>query len=85
MEPLAMHLSVSSPLAKALELFLQALIDESCKETRLASQKKLTTGHVKATILKQDKFDFLRDLVAGKHKAQEQPPEENGRRKRLAL
>ncbi|TPX63318.1 hypothetical protein SpCBS45565_g06685 [Spizellomyces sp. 'palustris'] len=52
-------------ISKALELFMQSLIDEACKEARGRSAKKLTTVHLKRTIMDVEKFDFLRDLVEG--------------------
>ncbi|KAJ3070126.1 hypothetical protein HK102_006749, partial [Quaeritorhiza haematococci] len=51
-------------VAQALELFMQTLVDETCKETRTRSAKKMTVAHLKKTILSTDKFDFLREIVA---------------------
>ncbi|KAG0305953.1 DR1-associated protein 1 (negative cofactor 2 alpha), partial [Dissophora globulifera] len=48
---------------KALELFMQSLIDEACMETRAKNAKRLTAAHLKKTILDKDEFDFLRDIV----------------------
>jgi len=33
-------------LAKALELFMQSLIDEACMETRAKNAKRLTAAHL---------------------------------------
>ncbi|KAG0315541.1 hypothetical protein BGZ97_008141 [Linnemannia gamsii] len=50
-------------ISKALELFMQSLIDEACMETRAKNAKRLTAAHLKKTILEKDQFDFLRDIV----------------------
>ncbi|KAF9920068.1 DR1-associated protein 1 (negative cofactor 2 alpha) [Linnemannia zychae] len=50
-------------ISKALELFMQSLIDEACIETRAKNAKRLTAAHLKKTILEKDQFDFLRDIV----------------------
>ncbi|KAF9131808.1 DR1-associated protein 1 (negative cofactor 2 alpha) [Mortierella sp. 14UC] len=50
-------------ISKALELFMQSLIDEACVETRSKNAKRLTAAHLKKTILEKDQFDFLRDIV----------------------
>jgi hypothetical protein len=69
-------LSASVPVmvSKALELFLQSLIDGTCAETTKCSGDLLESGtvshivcepyHLKKAIEASDKFDFLRDLVA---------------------
>ncbi|KAF9157371.1 hypothetical protein DFQ26_008794 [Actinomortierella ambigua] len=51
-------------ISKALELFMQSLIDEACVETRAKNAKRLTVAHLKKTIQDKDQFDFLRDIVA---------------------
>ncbi|KAI8816083.1 histone-fold-containing protein [Fimicolochytrium jonesii] len=50
-------------ISKALELFMAALIDQTCRETRTRNAKKMTTAHLKRTILEVDTFDFLAPLV----------------------
>ncbi|TPX61048.1 hypothetical protein PhCBS80983_g01359 [Powellomyces hirtus] len=50
-------------ISKALELFMAALIEETCKESRSRMSKKMTTAHLKRTILEVDTFDFLAPLV----------------------
>ncbi|RUS22966.1 hypothetical protein BC937DRAFT_94312 [Endogone sp. FLAS-F59071] len=52
-------------IAKALELFLQSLIDNACEETRARNGKKLSVAHLKRTIITTDQFDFLKDVVEG--------------------
>ncbi|KAJ3351689.1 hypothetical protein GGF32_004118 [Allomyces javanicus] len=50
-------------ISKALELFMQALIDESVTQTRAAGGKRVHAGHMKQAILTTDQFDFLRETV----------------------
>ncbi|KAG1151616.1 hypothetical protein G6F37_004897 [Rhizopus arrhizus] len=51
-------------ISKALELFMQSLIDQSCQESRSRNAKRLTVAHLKKTIEKVEQFDFLKDIVA---------------------
>ncbi|KAI9355421.1 histone-fold-containing protein [Zopfochytrium polystomum] len=51
-------------VSKALELFIQALVEDACKETIARGAKKLTSSHLKVAINTNPKFDFLKDLVA---------------------
>ncbi|KAL1920148.1 uncharacterized protein VTP21DRAFT_1294 [Calcarisporiella thermophila] len=51
-------------ISKALELFMQSLIDEACKEARVRNAKRLSVAHLKKTVLSTEQFDFLRDVVA---------------------
>ncbi|KAI8047391.1 histone-fold-containing protein [Gilbertella persicaria] len=51
-------------ISKALELFMQSLIDQACQESRERSAKRLTVAHLKKTIETVDKFDFLKDIVS---------------------
>ncbi|KAJ3332410.1 hypothetical protein HDU76_000336 [Blyttiomyces sp. JEL0837] len=51
-------------ISRALELFMQSLIDDACKETINRNAKKLTGSHLKLAIFNNPKFDFLKDLVA---------------------
>ncbi|KAH9245480.1 hypothetical protein BASA83_001625 [Batrachochytrium salamandrivorans] len=50
-------------ISKALECFLQSMIEATLVETRSRNAKKMTSAHVKRTILSQEKFDFLKDIV----------------------
>ncbi|KAJ3213376.1 DR1-associated protein 1 (negative cofactor 2 alpha) [Dinochytrium kinnereticum] len=50
-------------ISKALELFMQAIVDETCKFTRAKCAKKMSASHLKMCILQTPKFDFLKDLV----------------------
>ena len=49
--------------ARALELFMISLIQDSASEAKDASSKKVSTLHLKQAVLKNDKFDFLADIV----------------------
>ncbi|KAI7865378.1 histone-fold-containing protein [Spinellus fusiger] len=51
-------------ISKALELFMQSLIDQACQETRIRNAKRLSAVHLKKTIETVDQFDFLKDVVA---------------------
>ncbi|CDS14171.1 hypothetical protein LRAMOSA06341 [Lichtheimia ramosa] len=51
-------------ISKALELFMQSLIDQACQETRQRNAKRLSAAHLKKTIETVEQFDFLKDMVA---------------------
>ncbi|KAG4086210.1 histone-fold-containing protein [Neocallimastix lanati (nom. inval.)] len=51
-------------ISKSLELFMQSLIDETCKETRNRGAKKMSVSHLKRCIMNTEKFDFLKDIVS---------------------
>lgn len=50
--------------AKALELFMASIVEETVKETRSRGAKKMTPYHVKRTVHTNETFDFLKDIVA---------------------
>ena len=52
-------------VSKAVEIFMQRLIDQSCEIAREDMSKMLHPGHVKACVERQPKFDFLVSLVEG--------------------
>ncbi|KAI8979090.1 histone-fold-containing protein [Mycotypha africana] len=51
-------------ISKALELFMQSLIDQACQESRERNAKRLAMAHLKKTIETVEQFDFLKDIVA---------------------
>ncbi|KAL0081399.1 transcription factor CBF [Phycomyces blakesleeanus] len=51
-------------ISKALELFMQSLIDQACQETRTRNAKRLSAAHLKKTIETVEQFDFLKEVVA---------------------
>ncbi|CAO3587187.1 unnamed protein product [Absidia cylindrospora] len=51
-------------ISKALELFMQSLINQACNEAQSRSAKQLTVAHLKKTIDTTEQFDFLKDIVA---------------------
>ncbi|CAB4405625.1 unnamed protein product [Rhizophagus irregularis] len=51
-------------ISKALELFMQSLIDHACQETRARNAKRMSVSHLKKTIMTTEQFDFLKDVVA---------------------
>ncbi|KAI9019831.1 histone-fold-containing protein [Hyaloraphidium curvatum] len=50
-------------VSKVLELFLQSLIDETCKETAAQGAAKMTPEHLRACVKNTEKFDFLDSVV----------------------
>ncbi|KAI8985791.1 histone-fold-containing protein [Pilobolus umbonatus] len=52
-------------ISKALELFMQSLIDQACQESRTRNAKRLSVAHLKKTVETVEQFDFLKDIVAG--------------------
>ncbi|KAL7753306.1 hypothetical protein RI367_001081 [Sorochytrium milnesiophthora] len=50
-------------ISKALELFMQQLLDESTVEAKARNCKRITPCHMKEAIVKIEHFDFLRELV----------------------
>lgn len=51
-------------ISKAVELFMQSLITESCNEVRQRGGKRMSAAHVKKCVQNTEQFDFLKDLVA---------------------
>ncbi|TIA80693.1 hypothetical protein E3P98_02544 [Wallemia ichthyophaga] len=50
-------------ISKALELFMQALVDETIKITQEKGAKKMTAQHLKQTISNTEQFDFLTEIA----------------------
>jgi hypothetical protein len=50
-------------VAKALELFMVALVDESCNQARLRNAKRVSPAHLKQAVLTTEHFDFLQDIM----------------------
>ncbi|EIM22911.1 histone-fold-containing protein [Wallemia mellicola] len=50
-------------ISKALELFMQALVDETLKVTQDKGAKKMTAQHLKQSIEKTEQFDFLSEIA----------------------
>eukprot|EP00730_Choanoeca_flexa_P015027 TRINITY_DN6786_c0_g1_i6.p1 TRINITY_DN6786_c0_g1~~TRINITY_DN6786_c0_g1_i6.p1 ORF type:complete len:175 (+),score=40.99 TRINITY_DN6786_c0_g1_i6:110-634(+) len=51
-------------ISKVLESFVKDLVSSSCKDEDGAPLASLQAGHLKATINANDRFDFVRDVVA---------------------
>ncbi|KAK2568946.1 Dr1-associated corepressor [Acropora cervicornis] len=51
-------------LAKALEMFVQSLVERASEYTRSRNAKTMTPSHLKSCITSENQFDFLKDLVA---------------------
>ncbi|XP_068681550.1 dr1-associated corepressor-like [Montipora capricornis] len=51
-------------ISKALEMFLQSLVERASEYTRSRNAKTMTPAHLKRCITSENQFDFLKDLVA---------------------
>ncbi|XP_043828743.1 dr1-associated corepressor [Dromiciops gliroides] len=51
-------------ISRALELFLESLLKKACQVTQSRNAKTMTTSHLKQCIELEQRFDFLKDLVA---------------------
>lgn len=51
-------------ISRALEIFLQQLVEKSAEHTRAKRAKTMTIGHLKQCIESENQFDFLKDLVS---------------------
>jgi len=49
-------------VAKALELFMIALVSKGADHAKAANSKRITTTHLKHSILEDPQFDFLKDI-----------------------
>lgn len=58
-------------VAKALELFMIQLVDASCDRAKQQRAKRVGIPHLYKAVMEEEKFDFLRDVVA-KHETQAQ-------------
>ncbi|PVU93502.1 hypothetical protein BB561_003254 [Smittium simulii] len=59
-------------ISKALELFMQTIIEDVTTQARLASTKRLVPVHLKRTVLEIACYDFLKDIV--EKVVDDQPP-----------
>lgn len=50
-------------VAKALELFMISLVDESCNQAKLRNSKRVLPGHLKQAVFTIEHFDFLREIM----------------------
>ncbi|KAJ2848314.1 hypothetical protein IWW36_003366 [Coemansia brasiliensis] len=50
-------------ISKSLELFMQSIIDDVCKQARVCNSRKVTTTHLKRCIESTECYDFLKDTV----------------------
>lgn len=50
-------------VAKALELFMVSLIEESCAQARSRNAKRVSPAHLKQAVLAIEHFDFLAETV----------------------
>jgi Dr1-associated corepressor len=54
--------SLSFP-AKALELFMIALVTKAAAEAKDRSSKRVTAAHLKQAVIKDQTFDFLQEII----------------------
>ncbi|KAK9319435.1 DNA polymerase epsilon subunit C [Lipomyces orientalis] len=50
-------------VAKALELFMISLVQESCNQARMRNAKRVSPAHLKQAVLGTEQFDFLAETV----------------------
>ncbi|GAA95522.1 uncharacterized protein L969DRAFT_85195 [Mixia osmundae IAM 14324] len=67
--------AASAPVAvsKALEMFLQDLLEKSLEHARSLGSRKITNVHLKHVITEVESFDFLADAVAHIPDAEDKP------------
>ncbi|KDN43694.1 histone-fold-containing protein [Tilletiaria anomala UBC 951] len=58
--------AAATPVAvcKALELFMENIMEEAVKEARSKGSKKVTAYHLKRTVHRNETFDFLKEIVS---------------------
>lgn len=62
-DPLFLHLhELTLSLAKALELFMIALVTKGAAEARASHSKRVTAQHLKTALMNDGQFDFLTDI-----------------------
>ncbi|WFD22302.1 hypothetical protein MEQU1_000970 [Malassezia equina] len=50
-------------VAKALELFMQDIVEKAAEQTRTTGGKRVSPYHLKRAALATETFDFLKDIV----------------------
>ncbi|KAJ2708627.1 hypothetical protein H4R19_004655, partial [Coemansia spiralis] len=50
-------------ISKSLELFMQSIIDDMCKHTRVCNSRKVSPTHLKRCVESTECYDFLKDVV----------------------
>ncbi|PIA16582.1 histone-fold-containing protein [Coemansia reversa NRRL 1564] len=50
-------------ISKSLELFMESIIDDVCKQAHVCSARKVTPTHLKRCIESTECYDFLKDIV----------------------
>ncbi|BAO41490.1 H2A super family protein [Kluyveromyces marxianus DMKU3-1042] len=59
---------------RSLEFFIALLVDKSSKVARDQGSKRISADIMKKTILTDEKFDFLREVILPQEQEQEQAP-----------
>lgn len=55
---------LTTPTAKALELFMISIVTKAAKQTRERAQKRITAVHLKQALQEDEQFDFLAEIIA---------------------
>ncbi|KAJ2801917.1 hypothetical protein H4R20_003485 [Coemansia guatemalensis] len=50
-------------ISKSLELFMESIIDDVCKQAHVCNARKVTPTHLKRCIESTECYDFLKDIV----------------------
>ncbi|KAK9473473.1 DNA polymerase epsilon subunit C [Dipodascopsis tothii] len=69
-------------VAKALELFMISLVQESCNQARQKNAKRVSPAHLKQAVMSMDQFDFLVETVGKYPDPVNDDDDEGGRGKR---
>ncbi|KAG4303242.1 hypothetical protein PCK1_000580, partial [Pneumocystis canis] len=50
-------------VSRALELFMQSIVDATIQQARAKQAKRVTISHMKSAVQSTDQFDFLIDII----------------------
>merc|ERR1719156_375101 len=65
-------------ISRALEIFLQSLMERTAALTRERNAKTMTTSHIKKCIEESTQFDFLKEQVANVPDVSQNEEDESG-------
>ncbi|KAJ3015064.1 UNVERIFIED_CONTAM: hypothetical protein HDU68_012892 [Siphonaria sp. JEL0065] len=77
-------INAATPLlvSSALEQFLKGLVSSCVTEVRNRGGKKVMASHLKAAVTNNEKYDFLKDIVANVPDPVDAPPEDDEPKKK---
>ncbi|KAG4305568.1 hypothetical protein PORY_001124, partial [Pneumocystis oryctolagi] len=64
-------------VSRALELFMQSIVDATIQQARAKQAKKVTVSHMKSAVQSTDQFDFLIDII-NKHTSTKNSEKDTG-------